>query len=175
MESDDKYLLSTRRTHLSLHVHDDDSVGTVADDELFSIARKWMDAVYGRVSACCTSKRLERVRAFRWLHVPHFNGSVRTRTENIMLLNGLNKDSLLVCIKERFKNYECLRNNVMSVYGEDSIVHEWTMTSKLLESLARLETMNTNGLVERRWQQLTVVTWEHHWRHALCVRTLETP
>ena len=37
--------------YLALHVHDDDSVGTVAHDELFNVPRQWVNAVYGDVTA----------------------------------------------------------------------------------------------------------------------------
>ena len=37
--------------YLSLHVHDDDRVGAVTDNELFDVPRQWVDAVNGDVAA----------------------------------------------------------------------------------------------------------------------------
>lgn len=65
---------------LSLHVHDDDRVGAITDDELFDVARQRMNAVYGDVGACKTSQRLEGVEALRTLDVPHLYRSVGTCT-----------------------------------------------------------------------------------------------
>lgn len=61
---------------LSLHVHNDDRVGTVTDDKLFDVTRQRVNAMYSDVSACQTSQRLECVEAFRTLHVPHLDCAV---------------------------------------------------------------------------------------------------
>ena len=61
---------------LSLHVHDDDRVGPVTNDELFNITRQWMNAMHSDVRASETSQRLERVETLRTLHVPHLYRTV---------------------------------------------------------------------------------------------------
>ncbi len=70
-----------RMTHLSLHIHDGHGVGSVADDELFNIARQQMDTVHCDVAARRAAQGLEGAHALRALHIPHLYGSVRTRTE----------------------------------------------------------------------------------------------
>ena len=39
------------QTHLSLHIHDNDGVGSVTDHKLFCVPGQWMYAVHCDVSA----------------------------------------------------------------------------------------------------------------------------
>ena len=66
--------------YLSLHVHDDDGVGPVTDDELLHVPGQGVDTVHRDVAARGTTKRLERVLTLCRLDVPHFDCAIRTRT-----------------------------------------------------------------------------------------------
>ncbi len=66
-------------TYLSLHVHDGDSVGAVAHNELLDVARQQVDAVHCDVTSGRPAQGLERARALGALHVPNLDRPVRTR------------------------------------------------------------------------------------------------
>ena len=49
-------VLQVRMHYLSLHVHDDDRVGTVTDNKLFHVARQCVDAMNCDVGSCHTAQ-----------------------------------------------------------------------------------------------------------------------
>jgi len=87
---------------LSLHIHDDNGVGTVTDDELFDVTRQRMNAVHSDVCAGESAQRLERVQTLRTLYIPHFYCTIRTCANTIKLSQlcyhtGYDSDGLGAC------------------------------------------------------------------------------
>ena len=62
--------------NLSLHVHDDHSVSSVADNDLVHVLGHHVDAVDVNISSRCSSQRFERVLTLCSLGVPDLHCSV---------------------------------------------------------------------------------------------------
>lgn len=70
-------------TDLSLHVHDDHSVGAVTHYKVLRVLGQQDDVVDGDVGACWRAQRFEGVWALGGLHVPHLR-QVAERTRVII-------------------------------------------------------------------------------------------
>lgn len=61
-------------THLSLHVHDDNSVWSVAYYKVLRILWQQVDAIHCYIA--CATERLERVGALCWLDAPYLDCTI---------------------------------------------------------------------------------------------------
>lgn len=83
--------------YLSLHVHDNNSVGPVADNKVLLVLGQQVDTIDSNV---CSSQGLECVDALCWLNAPHFHCTITARTKTTHQVFSVVPDRLYVYVTE---------------------------------------------------------------------------
>ena len=70
--------------YLSLHVHDDNGIGAIANHNIIRIFRQQMHRIDIDTSSRRGANGFESVQAFGRLGIPHFNGAIGTRRDQLV-------------------------------------------------------------------------------------------